>query len=290
MLIIKKLRSINLWKFTLEAFTYVVFLFICRRRSRGEEEAAGVAEEGQQQAYGGRETVDEEEEIGNEEGQQQSLQNPPTGNDVTTNGGGEDHVDVNKRVAAVQVQVQGMEGDWRAYCEHPLSVATAAMLNLQQQHQVSAVASHTDDPAASYVYEYYKLPDKTTDVKLPPPHELWSAWVFLFVFFSIFHNYCSSKIFTTNLSTETVFSKTSWNFYPRNSAPRTADFLHREFRKKRNVDWIGFPLEKSNVPSFRKMINLRKFSCTCSKSLLRLHEIISFRPICSVCKLPHGWP
>ncbi|XP_043277454.1 protein grainyhead isoform X2 [Venturia canescens] len=153
------------------------------RRSRGEEEAAGVAEEGQQQAYGGREPVDEEEEIGNEEGQQQqqqqqqSLQNPQSGNDVTTNGGGEDHVDVNKRVAAVQVQVQGMEGDWRAYCEHPLSVATAAMLNLQQQHQVSAVASHADDPAASYVYEYYKLPDKAADVKLPPPHELWSAGV-----------------------------------------------------------------------------------------------------------------
>ncbi|TGZ40336.1 Protein grainyhead [Temnothorax longispinosus] len=69
-----------------------------------------------------------------------------------------------------------MEGDWRAYCEHPLSVATAAMLNLQQQHQ-SAVANHSDDPAASYVYEYYKLPEKTADVKLPPTHELWSTGV-----------------------------------------------------------------------------------------------------------------
>lgn len=81
--------------------------------------------------------------------------------------------EVQKRVAAVQVQVQSMEGDWRAYCEHPLSVATAAMLNLQQQHQVSAVTNHGEDPA-SYVYEYYKVPDKTTaDVKLPPTHELW---------------------------------------------------------------------------------------------------------------------
>ncbi|XP_031364304.1 protein grainyhead isoform X2 [Apis dorsata] len=69
-----------------------------------------------------------------------------------------------------------MEGDWRTYCEHPLSVATAAMLNLQQQHQVSAVASHGDDPAP-YVYEYYKLPDKNADVKLPPTHELWSTGV-----------------------------------------------------------------------------------------------------------------
>lgn len=90
--------------------------------------------------------------------------------------------EVHKRVA-VQVQVQGMEGDWRAYCEHPLSVATAAMLNLQQQHQVSAVASHGDDPGASYVYEYYKLPEKTTaDVKLPPTHELWSTWVLILYF------------------------------------------------------------------------------------------------------------
>lgn len=86
-----------------------------------------------------------------------------------------DDQEVQKRVAAVQVQVQGMEGDWRAYCEHPLSVATAAMLNLQQQHQVTAVAGHPADEA-SYVYEYYtKLPDKASDVKLPPTHELWST-------------------------------------------------------------------------------------------------------------------
>lgn len=73
----------------------------------------------------------------------------------------------------MQVQVQGMEGDWRAYCEHPLSVATAAMLNLQQQQ--SAITNHNDDPATAYVYEnvYYKLPEKTADVKLPPTHELW---------------------------------------------------------------------------------------------------------------------
>ncbi|XP_012272234.1 protein grainyhead isoform X2 [Orussus abietinus] len=70
-----------------------------------------------------------------------------------------------------------MEGDWRAYCEHPLSVATAAMLNLQQQHQVSGVSGHGDDPAASYVYEYYKLPEKAADVKLPPTHELWTTGV-----------------------------------------------------------------------------------------------------------------
>ena len=152
----------------------------CRRRSRGEEEPAGVAAEGQQQAYGGREAVEEDEDLGSEEAaqQQQQLQNAGRvvvqGNDGSSTGG-EDPGEVHKRVAAVQVQVQGMEGDWRTYCEHPLSVATAAMLNLQQQHQVSGVSSHADDPGASYVYEYYKLPEKTSDVKLPPPHELWTA-------------------------------------------------------------------------------------------------------------------
>ncbi|KAL0127863.1 hypothetical protein PUN28_003244 [Cardiocondyla obscurior] len=145
--------------------------FRAGRRSRSEEDTNGAVvsdeaqQQQQQQSYGQREP-EEEEELGAEEAAQ-SLQSDAESVDP----------EVHKRVAAVQVQVQGMEGDWRAYCEHPLSVATAAMLNLQQQHQ-SAVANHGDDPAASYVYEYYKLPEKTTaDVKLPPTHELWSAGV-----------------------------------------------------------------------------------------------------------------
>lgn len=117
---------------------------------------------------GSREPEDEEN-LGSEEAQ--SLQNATGVQGAAEPGDPEVH----KRVAAVQVQVQGMEGDWRAYCEHPLSVATAAMLNLQQQHQVTAVSSHNDDPAASYVYEYYKIPEKATEVKLPPTHELWST-------------------------------------------------------------------------------------------------------------------
>ncbi|XP_067210610.1 protein grainyhead isoform X2 [Linepithema humile] len=151
------------------------------RRSRCEEDTNGtvVSDDGQQQPQqqqqqpgyvSGQREPEEEEELGAEEAAAQSLQSGAESADP----------EVHKRVAAVQVQVQGMEGDWRAYCEHPLSVATAAMLNLQQQHQVSAVVSHGDDPAASYVYEYYptKLPDKTTaDVKLPPTHELWSTGV-----------------------------------------------------------------------------------------------------------------
>lgn len=126
-------------------------------------------QQGQQNYVTSQRDPDDDEELGAEEASaaaQQSLQS----------GADEADPEVHKRVAAVQVQVQGMEGDWRAYCEHPLSVATAAMLNLQQQHQVSAVTGHGDDPAASYVYEYYKLPEKTTaDVKLPPTHELWST-------------------------------------------------------------------------------------------------------------------
>lgn len=153
-----------------------MFPFDYRRRSRCEEDTNGtvVSDDGQQQSQqqqqqsgyvSGREP-EEEEELGAEEAAAQSLQSGAESTDP----------EVHKRVTAVQVQVQGMEGDWRAYCEHPLSVATAAMLNLQQQHQVSAVANHGDDPATSYVYEYYKLPEKTTaDVKLPPTHELWST-------------------------------------------------------------------------------------------------------------------
>ncbi|XP_076638400.1 grainy head isoform X3 [Colletes latitarsis] len=143
------------------------------RRSRGEEETNGgvvnddTSQQQQPSYVSGQRDTEEEEELGAEEAAQ-SLQSGAEGADP----------EVHKRVAAVQVQVQGMEGDWRTYCEHPLSVATAAMLNLQQQHQVSAVASHGDDPAASYVYEYYKLPEKTAaDVKLPPTHELWSTGV-----------------------------------------------------------------------------------------------------------------
>lgn len=132
-----------------------------------------MAEEAQQPGYAGvgrARDVDEDEELSPEEAQ--SLQNA-TGVQAPNETG---DPEVHKRVAAVQVQVQGMEGDWRAYCEHPLSVATAAMLNLQQQHQVSGVSGHAEDPAAaSYVYEYYKLPEKTADVKLPPTHELWST-------------------------------------------------------------------------------------------------------------------
>ncbi|XP_050590251.1 protein grainyhead isoform X2 [Bombus affinis] len=144
------------------------------RRSRGEEDTSGVDENSQQQQSGyvaGQRDTEEEEELGAEEAAAQAAQSLQSGAE------GADP-EVHKRVAAVQVQVQGMEGDWRTYCEHPLSVATAAMLNLQQQHQVSAVASHGDDPAASYVYEYYKIPEKSTaDVKLPPTHELWSTGV-----------------------------------------------------------------------------------------------------------------
>lgn len=140
-----------------------------RRRSRSEEDTNGTVvsdDAQQQQGYVSRQREPEEEEdLGAEEAAAQSLQSGAEDTDP----------EVHKRVA-VQVQVQGMEGDWRAYCEHPLSVATAAMLNLQQQHQVSAVTSHGDDPGASYVYEYYKLPEKTAaDVKLPPTHELWST-------------------------------------------------------------------------------------------------------------------
>lgn len=146
-------------------------LLDCRRRSRGEEDTSGVEENSQQQqasyVAGGQRDTEEEEELGAEEAAAQAAQSLQSGAE------GADP-EVHKRVAAVQVQVQGMEGDWRTYCEHPLSVATAAMLNLQQQHQVSAVASHGDDPAP-YVYEYYKLPDKNADVKLPPTHELWST-------------------------------------------------------------------------------------------------------------------
>nr|XP_012137360.1 PREDICTED: protein grainyhead isoform X2 [Megachile rotundata] len=148
------------------------------RRSRGEEETSVVSDENSQQQQqqqsgyvAGQRDTEEEEELGAEEAAAQAAQSLQSGAE------GADP-EVHKRVAAVQVQVQGMEGDWRTYCEHPLSVATAAMLNLQQQHQVSAVASHGDDPAASYVYEYYKLPEKTTaEVKLPPTHELWSTGV-----------------------------------------------------------------------------------------------------------------
>lgn len=145
-----------------------------RRRSRSEEDTNSTVvsddaqQQQQQQSYvSGQREPEEDEELGAEEAAQaaaQTLQSGAEGADP----------EVHKRVTAVQVQVQGMEGDWRAYCEHPLSVATAAMLNLQQQHQ-SAVANHNDDPAASYVYEYYKLPEKTADVKLPPTHELWST-------------------------------------------------------------------------------------------------------------------
>ncbi|XP_020279945.1 uncharacterized protein LOC109852831 [Pseudomyrmex gracilis] len=144
------------------------------RRSRDEDTNANVvSDETQQSNYvSGLREPKQEEDLGAEEAAAQaaaqSLQSGAEGADP----------EVHKRVAAVQVQVQGMEGDWRAYCEHPLSVATAAMLNLQQQHQVSAVASHGDDPGASYVYEYYKLPEKSApDVKLPPTHELWSTGV-----------------------------------------------------------------------------------------------------------------
>ncbi|XP_032685588.1 protein grainyhead isoform X4 [Odontomachus brunneus] len=149
------------------------------RRSRSEEDTNGNvvsddAQQQQQQQQGyvsGQREPEEEEELGAEEAAAQAAQSLQSGAE------GADP-EVHKRVAAVQVQVQGMEGDWRAYCEHPLSVATAAMLNLQQQHQVSAVASHGDDPSASYVYEYYKLPEKTAaDVKLPPTHELWPTGV-----------------------------------------------------------------------------------------------------------------
>lgn len=143
------------------------------RRSRGEEDSGGVTEE-DQAGYGtvaGSREPEDEENLGSEEAQ--SLQNATGVQGAAEPGDPEVH----KRVAAVQVQVQGMEGDWRAYCEHPLSVATAAMLNLQQQHQVTAVSSHNDDPAASYVYEYYKIPEKATEVKLPPTHELWSTGV-----------------------------------------------------------------------------------------------------------------
>jgi len=149
--------------------------FDYRRRSRSEEDTNGTVvsddaqqQQQQQQSYvSGQREPEEEEELGAEEAAAQTLQSGAEGADP----------EVHKRVA-VQVQVQGMEGDWRAYCEHPLSVATAAMLNLQQQHQ-SAVANHSDDPAASYVYEYYKLPEKTADVKLPSTHELWSTWVLM---------------------------------------------------------------------------------------------------------------
>ncbi|XP_033216175.1 protein grainyhead isoform X3 [Belonocnema kinseyi] len=143
------------------------------RRSRGEEDSGGVPEDNQSGygPVGGQREPEDEEDLGSEEAQ--SLQNATGVQGAAEPGDPEVH----KRVAAVQVQVQGMEGDWRAYCEHPLSVATAAMLNLQQQHQVSAVSGHGDDPAASYVYEYYKLPEKASDVKLPPTHELWTTGV-----------------------------------------------------------------------------------------------------------------
>lgn len=119
-----------------------------------------------------------DQEDNNDEDQQQQQDQTGVGSEGGGGGSiasGEDEQDPQKRVATVQVQ--SMEGDWRAYCEHPLSVATAAMLNLQQQHQVTAVAGHPgDDPGAGYVYEYYtKLPDKPVDVKLPPTHELWTA-------------------------------------------------------------------------------------------------------------------
>ncbi|XP_036148573.1 protein grainyhead isoform X2 [Monomorium pharaonis] len=149
--------------------------FRAGRRSRSEEDTNGTVvsddaqqqQQQQQQSYvSAQREPEEEEELRAEEAVAQSLQSGAENGDQ----------EVHKRVAAVQVQVQGMEGDWRAYCEHPLSVATAAMLNLQQQHQ-SAVANHNDDPAAPYVYEYYKLPEKTAEVKLPPTHELWSTGV-----------------------------------------------------------------------------------------------------------------
>ncbi|EFN63996.1 hypothetical protein EAG_05482 [Camponotus floridanus] len=152
-----------------------------RRRSRSEEDTNGtvVSDNAQQQQdyVSGQREPEEEEELGAEEAAAQAAAQ-------SLQSGAEDaDPEVHKRVA-VQVQVQGMEGDWRAYCEHPLSVATAAMLNLQQQHQVSAVASHGDDPGASYVYEYYKLPEKTAaDVKLPPTHELWSTRAYLYLAF-----------------------------------------------------------------------------------------------------------
>ncbi|XP_046435585.1 protein grainyhead isoform X1 [Neodiprion fabricii] len=140
------------------------------RRSRAEEDSGGAEEvQGQDQNFGPGASGSREEE--------EDLQGREEAQSLQTADGESAEEDVHKRVAAVQVQVQAMEGDWRAYCEHPLSVATAAMLNLQQQHQVSAVSGHADDPGASYVYEYYKLPDKTQDVKLPPTHELWSTGV-----------------------------------------------------------------------------------------------------------------
>lgn len=139
-----------------------IFIICYSRRSRSssdcESSVVGVSEQ-----YGtavGRESTEEE---GNHHHQQHHE------NQVDP----EDPDEASKRVAAVQVQVQGMEGDWRAYCEHPLSVATAAMLNLQQQHQVSAVSGHPDEQNVPYVYEYYKLPEKSSDVKLTPTHELW---------------------------------------------------------------------------------------------------------------------
>ncbi|XP_011067346.1 PREDICTED: protein grainyhead isoform X2 [Acromyrmex echinatior] len=162
---------------TLTAAAAAAASFRAGRRSRSEEDTNGTVvsddaqqqqqQQQQQQSYvSGQREPEEEEELGAEEAAAQTLQSGAEGADP----------EVHKRVAAVQVQVQGMEGDWRAYCEHPLSVATAAMLNLQQQHQ-STVANHNDDPAASYVYEYYKLPEKPADVKLPSTHELWSTGV-----------------------------------------------------------------------------------------------------------------
>lgn len=168
----REMKFFHTWKWTKRA----EIVGFCRRRSRGEEDTSGVEESSQQQQSGyvaaGQRDTEEEEELGAEEAAAQAAQTLQSGAE------GADP-EVHKRVAAVQVQVQGMEGDWRTYCEHPLSVATAAMLNLQQQHQVSAVASHGDDPAP-YVYEYYKLPEKNADVKLPPTHELWSTWVSIF--------------------------------------------------------------------------------------------------------------
>ncbi|XP_076761290.1 grainy head isoform X2 [Xylocopa sonorina] len=148
------------------------------RRSRGEEDTSVVVNDDssqqQQQQSGyvaGQHDTEEEEELRAEEAAAQAAQSLQSGAEGID-------PDVHKRVAAVQVQVQTMEGDWRPYCEHPLSVATAAMLNLQQQHQIPIVTNHSDDPATSYVYECYKIPDKTpVDVKLPSTHELWSTGV-----------------------------------------------------------------------------------------------------------------
>ncbi|CAB0045161.1 unnamed protein product [Trichogramma brassicae] len=185
--------------------TSVYFLLLSlslRRRNRNEEDSGVVVTVGSDEAYvsaandssgaaasreqqqqqqqqqqnleDGTSVGEANERLQQEQEQQEQQRNAASSGRVENDD--EDSAQGQSRVATIQVQVQGMETEWRnAYGEHPLSAATTAMLHLQPQHQVqvSAVTGHPVDDEQQpqhvvnpfNVYEFYKMPDK--EVVLP---------------------------------------------------------------------------------------------------------------------------